>query len=358
VIAIIGILVGMLLPAVQQVREAARNANCQSNLRNVGIAIINHQTGKQRFPLGAKGLTANSGNTNTQIATGWTTAILPFLEQQAAFDQLLDASAGAMDEAALVNALTDTSIVPDLPILLCPSSAQPDRLASDLTYVGATTHYYGVSGPGSDGIGIDHYTLPEQDPVANDVATRNRIGMDGIFSPFSPIKRDAAKGATNVARFYKNNRAKTDSDIRDGLSNTLMAGEVSRSEGENSNGSRIVSHRTGWVFGGVGQTFDNGTSFNPDIQFAAKTIVVGLNERPPSNGTDVNYANMQNLAGTTNPSAPRATNSHSFNSNHAGGINFLFGDGHIDTLDAEADVITLKALASINGRETASADDF
>ena len=56
VIAIIGILVGMLLPAVQQVREAARNANCQSNLRNVGIAILNYQTVKQRFPLGAKGL--------------------------------------------------------------------------------------------------------------------------------------------------------------------------------------------------------------------------------------------------------------------------------------------------------------
>ena len=115
----------------------------------------------------------------------------------------------------------------------------------------------------------------------------------------------------------------------------------------------LAGHLEGWY-----ATSADGTTFQPDRQYAVKTIVVGLNERPPTNGRTPILQNMQARAGTTDAQSPRATNSQSFNSNHAGGINFLFGDGHIDTVDAEADVLILKQLASINGRETASADDF
>lgn len=100
VIAIIGILIGMLLPAVQQVREAARRTKCMNNLKQIGLALHNHHDSFHYFPPGAlaylndgtlipKGL-SGSGPSRTAVTGGWGwgTFILPFIEQQALFDQL------------------------------------------------------------------------------------------------------------------------------------------------------------------------------------------------------------------------------------------------------------------------------
>ena len=122
VIAIIGILVGMLLPAVQQVREAARNANCQSNLRNVGLATLNFESGKQRYPAGSR-LVVNDGEA---LGTSVMASILVQLEQQAQFDlltdQIADAGNDLDDVTDVLNGANSNSHFP------CPSSTQNDRI--------------------------------------------------------------------------------------------------------------------------------------------------------------------------------------------------------------------------------------
>src|SRR5213080_4712926 len=83
VIAIIGVLVALLLPAVQQAREAARRMTCTNNLKQIGIALHNHHDVKLNFPPGA----LNTGHNGTPVYTTWTVEILPFMEQQALFQQ-------------------------------------------------------------------------------------------------------------------------------------------------------------------------------------------------------------------------------------------------------------------------------
>src|ERR1700748_2155520 len=83
VIAIIGILVALLLPAIQSAREAARRAQCQSNLKNIGLALQNYHTAKNRFP---KGFVCTGAGAIE--AWAWSTFLLPYLEEQAIYDQM------------------------------------------------------------------------------------------------------------------------------------------------------------------------------------------------------------------------------------------------------------------------------
>ena len=86
VIAIIGILIGMLLPAVQMVREAARRTSCSNNMRQIGLALMNYEGAHKRFPSGweAQDITYSLSDPGW----GWSATILPFLEGQNVHDQI------------------------------------------------------------------------------------------------------------------------------------------------------------------------------------------------------------------------------------------------------------------------------
>ena len=94
VIAIIGVLVGLLLPAVQQAREAARRSTCGNKLRQLAVALHNHESAKRQFPAGGTilntGLACNLTNGNLQNETGapWSIWILPSMESLALYDAL------------------------------------------------------------------------------------------------------------------------------------------------------------------------------------------------------------------------------------------------------------------------------
>ena len=101
VIAIIGILIGMLLPAVQQVREAARRTQCANNMKNIALAMHNYESAFSAFPSGC----IDPGNMKTEKHGGahdgmfsWAAVILPYIEQTALHDQIdFDFAAWAPD---------------------------------------------------------------------------------------------------------------------------------------------------------------------------------------------------------------------------------------------------------------------
>ena len=130
VIAIIGILIGMLLPAVQQVREAARRATCMNNMRQLALAAHNFESAHQELPGGIDIPRAISGTSNDELF-GWNTSLLPFMEQNNVFDvlrpnpgvSLFDRASDSTDGAAVIAVLQA-----QLPIFQCPSDTTSEVL--------------------------------------------------------------------------------------------------------------------------------------------------------------------------------------------------------------------------------------
>jgi prepilin-type processing-associated H-X9-DG protein len=191
VIGIIAILMGLLLPAVQMAREAARRTSCGSQMRQLGLAAANYESAKGRFPAGYTGPTAPR-RFNT-----WITTLLPYLEQSAVYDQMVADYAATPDPFA--NPSAHRGFGHTLPLLICPSSTSGWEPATDLTGYPAVafTTYFGVNG--------------------QDFTTR-----DGIF--------------------YLDSKTRT-AEIRDGLSNTIMIGERPPS----------TDRWFGWWYAGYGQ---------------------------------------------------------------------------------------------------------
>jgi prepilin-type N-terminal cleavage/methylation domain-containing protein/prepilin-type processing-associated H-X9-DG protein len=174
VIAIIAVLIGLLLPAVQKVREAAARSQCQNNLKQIGLAVHAYESANSRFPTG--GLTGAN--------VGWTYIILPYLEQDNVYRNL--PSMDLFPSTPAINTLAGQVIK----TYVCPSDAHgsfvyPGTAPFDQDPIRATTCYVGVAGAS--------------------IASSGLITNSGIFRP-SAIGRRAL-------------------EIKDGLSNTAMVGE-------------------------------------------------------------------------------------------------------------------------------------
>ena len=167
VIAIIGILIGMLLPAVQAVREAARRTTCLNNAKQMSLAVLNYESAHQHFPAGAlTDVDDDAGNDDD--GWGWGAQILPFLEQENLAQSL---QPGVEDNPGVFETTfndTGQHIVNGqqaVPVFRCPSSTLdavapaavdiPDRgsISLDREHVGyGTSDYKGNSGPSNDGV--------------------------------------------------------------------------------------------------------------------------------------------------------------------------------------------------------------
>ena len=173
VIAIIGILIGMLLPAVQQVREAARRTRCQNNLKQIGLALHSHHTAKSEFPIGTVEFRLFDPS-KRQLA--WSVFLLPYMEQDNVFE-MLDLNL-AFDDAN--NAEGASKIISTY---VCPSSLRGETLVNGL-------------GPSDYG---------------------------GIFGEIITSPNDPPKGTMLI------DQAISIRDVTDGTSNTLIVAEDSRS---------------------------------------------------------------------------------------------------------------------------------
>lgn len=185
VMAIIGVLVALILPAVQSAREAARRTECKSHLSQLGIALHNYHDAHRVFPPGWIGMRAGRPATDGGNGAGWGTMILPHLEQTALFGRF-DAR---LDIHGPVNAAFREVF---LPVFVCPTDPAPQSWISD-SPLGqirlATASYVGVSGTGSTNSGVfflnSRVSLERiKDGASNTllVGERGTVADSGVFS--------------------------------------------------------------------------------------------------------------------------------------------------------------------------------
>lgn len=202
VMAIIGTLVGLLLPAVQQVRESARRTECSNNIRQIGIALHSYHSSMRRLPVGWEVEDAmGSGFAAEEIGLpgwAWATRVLPYLEEGNLY-QTFDFSLDADDE--LFQATREHVI----PTFICPSDP------SDELMTWAWIDPVFEEGHDHDHDGHDH---------GHDDLLVSRCNYSGVFGS-NEIEGNETNGN---GLFFENSRIRF-KDIRDGLSNTLMCGE-------------------------------------------------------------------------------------------------------------------------------------
>ena len=183
VIAIVAILIGLLLPAVQKVREAANRARCQNNLKQLGLALHGYHDSNNRYPpYYPPGLATTDPRRYTE---NWSYLLLPYLEQDNVFTQ-------PFTTRAQYDALVRPQVIP---VYLCPSCPLPPTLTSGTT-VTSLTNYLGVTGRQRS----DWRAPP------------NGVGQDtGIIAVVGPDGFTSMKVGIN--------------SVTDGLSNTLAFAE-------------------------------------------------------------------------------------------------------------------------------------
>ncbi|MFK7770365.1 MAG: DUF1559 domain-containing protein [Mariniblastus sp.] len=294
VIAIIGILIGMLLPAVQQVREAARRTACANNLKQLALSLHNFETGFKNFPPGGSrsGLTQGGHGGYT-----WGYFLLPFLEQNNLQNQIAEIagrfapSPTGKRGSIFCRAHVDptTGLAPEgrvLPVFICPADTLPDiRPSAFPDWRCAKSNYAGNIGSGHNAGG-------------------GYQRGDGFFYRFL----ESINGFANVT---------------DGTSNTIAFGEV----GGSSNGSAP---------GGENPTYP---------------LWAGSPKRGGSNSLS-HYANLReawrnvpiNLFNGGGPAANPDLWDRGFGSQHPGGASFAFVDGSVHFIAESVDLETYENL--------------
>ena len=164
VIAIIGLLVALLVPAVQGAREIMRKTQCMNNLRSLGQAMTQHHTAKESFPGRINFATSNQGE---QVPISWMGKLLPYIDKNNVWNAILDESVSLQEwNATVIPALTATTPVMgvtggpawytlELEVATCPSDPATGQLAARLSYVmntGIWDRLLGDSGPVSNSI--------------------------------------------------------------------------------------------------------------------------------------------------------------------------------------------------------------
>ena len=194
VIAIIGVLVALLLPAVQSAREAARRMQCQNNLKQLGLALHNYHDTHKTFPPGAFWYGASSANRGSILIQ-----LLPFIEQQNLYNQF-DFTTNVDSQTGLQSTR--------IPGYRCPSDN------NNTLHSGRAIHNYAASaGP-----------TPHIDSPSCTCAT------GASFNAYTAVVPNSKYGGSPdfAGPFYRTGVPTTMGDCRDGLSNTIYFGEVRR----------------------------------------------------------------------------------------------------------------------------------
>jgi prepilin-type N-terminal cleavage/methylation domain-containing protein len=354
VIAIIGILIALLLPAIQAARESARRTQCQNNLKNIGLAVLNHVDSRKVFPTGGSKYLRDGFELQQNIENGrplgpdrqglgWGFQILPYLEETAAYE--LETS---QDLQQVV-----------VSVYVCPSRRPPKTVLSTtfnvvfafVDYAGAIPATFTTT---ARTVRYDPTTGVPLTPAAIGTLGRSFYGgagagggdppnnalYDGVIVRcpwrWTSTNRDSGRQfgvwATNVPQ------PTTVAKITDGTSKTFMIAEkyVRSDNYEGGEGLARYSDDRGWADGW-------------DADAMRSACFLPVNDSDP-----IGWGPLQNYFGdafaTTGPFQGLYNVLH-FGSAHTGGIYAVFADGSVHVISYDVDVLVFNGLATRNGDE-------
>jgi prepilin-type N-terminal cleavage/methylation domain-containing protein/prepilin-type processing-associated H-X9-DG protein len=305
VIAIIGILVALLMPAVQAAREAGRRMQCSNNLKQIGLALHNYHSAHNTLPYGS----GDCGQpTNTSMWGGiWTTMILSFLEEQSLHDQI--------DFKIHVKALPISVVTTLISTYACPSDSNggdailDNRYASDNPPRAMGLWYTGSMGPTSTGPPFSvacNAACPDPDSHPGNFCCQGwNFGTNGGGTIHNyPV-------GSHVGMFGRFHNAVRFAHVQDGLSKTIMVGET-------------LPRQCAFI-----------SAFAVNFNVSTTTI-------------PLNTFDDDTLLGDTNSYWWRTSG---FKSRHSGGANLAMGDGSVHFLADEIDYRLYNALGTRAGHE-------
>lgn len=315
VIAIIGILVALLLPAVQSAREAARRSSCANNIRQVALAVLNFENTKRHYPASFEWDHVAGSSAGDWSAQG---RILPYLEEGNLYRHInfkLSYSVAKMPDGTPL-ALNHVGVYS------CPSETKSEPKL------------------GSQG-------APENFPI--------NYGVNlGVWDVYHPVKRQGGTGA-----FHPNSRLGARA-FADGMSKTLCLAEVKaftpyfRNAGRDNMpipnsaselcgvGDFKTSGHSEWTDGRAHQTGFT-TTFAPNTQVSCEQAGITY---------DVDFNNQQEGKSLTKPTVAAIT----ARSHHSGVVNTAFMDGSVHTITDSIDLPTWRALSTRAGKDQVSGE--
>lgn len=295
VIAIIGVLIALLLPAVQQAREAARRMQCSNNLKQLGLALHNYHDTLKSFPTASNVMDGLWGTNHDSHKGSQYVKLLPYLEQGPLYDSC-NFTGDTVNVSVTADGKKVSSVI--IPSILCPSDDNPGRWKDGAAHTPSsngeeralTNYSFSMGSQANDPCNFHGNHWGTGPTVRAD--TVNPAQISGVFSHWAWSARMK--------------------DITDGLSNTIAMGEV-RPQCE-------MHLRDGWM---------------------------GINSVYTGTGVAINYNTCEGAPGTgsgCNQHTGQWGASQGFKSRHAGGAQFLLCDGSVHFLAETLDMITYQGL--------------
>jgi prepilin-type N-terminal cleavage/methylation domain-containing protein len=334
VIAIIGVLVALLLPAIQAAREAARRAQCTSNLRQIGLGMLNYESTRKHFPPGQ----FKPAGLPSSRAVSWSVWHLPYIEQQVVYDRIdftksiVEPPNNLPDLSGPANAVID--------VYRCPSTGRLGNFRGEegrligLPTVGdglACIDYLGISGP-------DYEVINKVTGIA--YGTEGTAGFSGTRDVDRGILKKLISGGLCLSKSQPCSSATVSfREITDGASNTMIVAESSgrgtedqsiNCQGDNPPGASELS--------GAWASFKNisGVRLDPDPQVGAAVCGQRLSAINPPPKFQFVYEELF--------------------SDHPGGVHGLRCDGSVHFMSEDTSRDVYFALCTYDGEEIISQD--
>ncbi len=314
VIGIIGVLVALLLPAVQAAREAARRMQCGNNLKQIGLALHNYESAFQVWP--AQASSPSPGRDFRARRGSWFTAVLPFIEQEGLF-QSFDSKFHWHDS------VNEVAVKTEVPALRCPSV--PDRRGFEWTVL------------------VDYATSTTATATLTarafyDGAATDYANVGGISNQLNAVLPPSQRLGDPLNCGVLKSDAVRMSDVMDGLSNTLLVVECA---------GRPELYQIGRLVGdGVSPKTWSGSS-SVTRPFPTGGVWSSHNKGFVIDGAQTDG----NTAIRPGPCSINCSNDNEVYSFHVGGAHALLADGSVRFMTGSLPIEHLVALASRNGHE-------